>query len=107
MAATRHTNYSRTRNTRAMESAPNSAVETLNDDGLGEAPHRYVYTKSSSARIRIRTGPGLNFEHNGKYIGTQRKVEIVEIENGWGLLKAYSETRDGWICLEFLDQPAG
>lgn len=105
MATTRHTNY-RPRRNRAAETAPAQTNDVVSETIIGEGPRRYVYTKTSTAPIRIRKGPGLEFEHNGQYVSSQKKVEIVEIENGWGLLKSYAKTRDGWVCLEFLDKPA-
>lgn len=106
MAATRHTNYNRPRRdcTTTSRSVSESAA-TKADPQIGEAPKRYVYAKSNTTPIRIRKGPGFTYDHNGKYIGTQKKVEICEIDNAWGLLADYEETRDGWICLEFLDAP--
>lgn len=94
----RHTNYSRGRSARETDRSEETTT-------VGEPPKRYVYTKTDDTPIRIRKGPGLNFEHNGKYIDTQRKVSIVDVQNGFGLLQAYEATRDGWVCLEFLGEP--
>jgi hypothetical protein len=46
----------------------------------------------------------------GKIIKTMTEKElcsvytIVEEQNGWGLLKAYSENRNGWINLDFVEK---
>lgn len=90
----RHTNYGRGKAARETDQPEEKPV--------GEPPKRYVYAKTDNTPIRIRKGPGMNFEHNGKYIDTQKKVTIVDVQNGFGLLQAYEKTRDGWICLEFL-----
>lgn len=104
MANTRHTNYSRPRRGRTAEVATKD--ETSTEEGIGAPPKMHVFTKSASAPIRIRKGPGLQYEHTGEYLGTgPQKVRVCEIVDGWGLLKKYEETRDGWVCLEFLDKP--
>lgn len=87
--APRRTNYSKMR-------------KNPQEDGIGDPPKRYVYQKKDDRSVRIRVGPGLQFEHNGKFVGKQKKVEIVEIQNGWGLLAAYESTRDGWVCLKYV-----
>ena len=55
--------------------------------------------------LRIRKGPGTNYAKTGKY--TDKGVfTIVEVQQGegsdagWGLLKAYQKSRDGWIALD-------
>lgn len=48
--------------------------------------------------------------NEGKIIKTMTEKElssvytIVEEQNGWGLLKAYSENRNGWINLDFVEK---
>lgn len=91
-------NYSKPRD-RKRVSSDDKKEERL----IGEEPKRYVFEKKTESRIRIRKGPGSNFEHNGRFVDKQKKVEIVEIQGDWGLLKSYRDTRDGWICLTFLD----
>lgn len=103
MSNTRHTSYSRPRRGRTTQNQVESDATQETDAGIGEPPRRYMYKKSTSTPIRIRKGPGFEFEHNGKYIGSQKSVEVCEVDNGWGLLADYQETRDGWVCLEFLD----
>lgn len=94
---TKRVNYSKVRDKKrtATEKKPERTP-------IGEEPKRYVFEKKIECRIRIRKGPGDNFEHNGRYIDKQKRVEIVEIQGDWGLLKSYKDTRDGWICLTFL-----
>lgn len=48
--------------------------------------------------LNIRTSP--NGKKTGKYTGTGT-FTIVDVVNGWGLLKAYASSRNGWICLEY------
>lgn len=90
--APRHTNY---RNTKA-PSEPGA---------VGEEPKRYVFKKNDDTPVRIRKGPGVEYEHNGKYITNQKKIECVDVQNGWGLLKEYEKGRDGWVCLEYVGMP--
>ncbi len=50
--------------------------------------------------LNIRRGPGTDFPKTGKFTGVG-VFNIVEEKDGWGLLKAYQEKRDGWISLAF------
>ena len=50
--------------------------------------------------LNIRKGPGTAFPKTGKFTGVGI-FTIVEEKDGWGLLKAYAEKRDGWISLSF------
>ena len=56
--------------------------------------------------LRIRKGPGTNYDFIGSYtgIGTFTIVDVKPgsgSKGGWGLLKAYSDNRNGWISLDF------
>ena len=50
--------------------------------------------------LNIRKGPGTSFQKTGKFTGVGI-FTVVEEQDGWGLLKAYAEGRDGWISLAF------
>ena len=50
--------------------------------------------------LNIRRGPGKSYPKTGKFTGVG-VFSIVEEKDGWGLLKAYAEGRDGWISLAF------
>ena len=50
--------------------------------------------------LNIRKGPGKSYPKTGKFTGVGI-FTIVEEADGWGLLKAYQEKRDGWISLTF------
>ncbi len=50
--------------------------------------------------LNIRRGPGTSYSKTGKFTGVGI-FTIVEEKDGWGLLKAYAEKRDGWISLAF------
>ena len=50
--------------------------------------------------LNIRRGPGTSYPKTGKFTGVGI-FTIVEEKDGWGLLKAYQEKRDGWISLAF------
>ena len=50
--------------------------------------------------LNIRRGPGTGYAKTGKFTGVG-VFTIVEESDGWGLLKAYEEKRDGWISLAF------
>ena len=50
--------------------------------------------------LNIRRGPGTSYPKTGKFTGAGI-FTVVEEKDGWGLLKAYQEGRDGWISLAF------
>ena len=50
--------------------------------------------------LNIRRGPGKSYPKTGKFTGVGI-FTVVEEKDGWGLLKAYAEGRDGWISLAF------
>ena len=50
--------------------------------------------------LNIRRGPGTDFPKTGKFTGVG-VFTVVEEKDGWGLLKAYEEGRNGWISLAF------
>ena len=50
--------------------------------------------------LNIRRGPGKSYPKTGKFTGVG-VFSIVEEKDGWGLLKAYQEKRNGWISLAF------
>ena len=50
--------------------------------------------------LNIRRGPGTSYPKTGKFTGVG-VFNIVEEKDGWGLLKAYAEKRNGWISLAF------
>jgi len=50
--------------------------------------------------LNIRRGPGTSYPKTGKFTGVG-VFTVVEEKDGWGLLKAYQEKRDGWISLAF------
>ena len=50
--------------------------------------------------LNIRRGPGKSYPKTGKFTGVG-VFTVVEEKDGWGLLKAYEEGRNGWISLAF------
>ena len=54
----------------------------------------------SIPNLNIRRGPGTSYPKTGKFTGVGI-FTVVEEKDGWGLLKAYAEKRDGWISLAF------
>lgn len=50
--------------------------------------------------LNIRRGPGTDHAKTGRFTGVG-VFTVVEEADGWGLLKAYEEKRDGWISLAF------
>lgn len=53
--------------------------------------------------LRIRKGPGVQYEDTGKVTG-KGVFTIVETNDNWGLLKRYQATRDGWISLDYTER---
>lgn len=60
----------------------------------------YVVRITAKSGLNVRSGPGTSYTtvqtipYGGGYT-------IVEEQNGWGLLKAYSANRNGWIYLKY------
>lgn len=50
--------------------------------------------------LNIRKGPGVKYDKVGS-VGQGTVLTIVDEENGWGLLKAYADQRNGWINLSY------
>ncbi|MDC8005405.1 SH3 domain-containing protein [Aureisphaera galaxeae] len=77
------------------ESTSSSFFETINDfiNDLFDATG--VVTASS---LRVRSGPGLDFEVNGKSLPRGTKVEILELDNGW-----YRIGEKKWIFGDYVD----
>lgn len=99
---TKRVNYSKIRDQKRKE------AESVLEKTATEEPQKiYLYAKKNPSRIRIRKGPGTNFEHNGRYLDEVTRVELIEIQGDWGLLKSYKATRDGWVCLTYLEPIAG
>lgn len=59
--------------------------------------------------LNIRTGPGTNYKKTGMHTG-RGIFTIMEVRQGrgstkgWGLLKAFSDKKDGWISLDYAVQ---
>lgn len=52
--------------------------------------------------LNIRIGPGPTYDIVGVTgIGT---FTIIKQQGNWGLLRSYSETEDGWICLNYVER---
>ena len=62
----------------------------------------------SISNLNIRKGPGTNYGNIGKYTGKSVFTIVEEAEgkgaSKWGLLKSYSEHRDGWISLDYTEK---
>ena len=63
-------------------------------------PINYLVRITAQSGLNVRSGPGTNhgvvmaLDYGGGYT-------IVEEQNGWGLLKAYSQKKNGWISLKY------
>ncbi|WP_052447298.1 N-acetylmuramoyl-L-alanine amidase [Clostridium polynesiense] len=70
-----------------------------------EAKFKPYLVEVTINNLNIRTGPGTNYNTNGKYTG-KGAFTIIEEAKGtgaskWGLLKSYSDRKDGWISLDY------
>ena len=60
----------------------------------------YIVRITAQSGLNVRSGPGTNYgvvmaiAYGGAYT-------IVEEQNGWGLLKAYSQKKNGWVSLKY------
>lgn len=72
----------------------------FNSSGKLVYPIKEQRVKITASTLNVRKGAGANYAvvttvlKNGVYT-------IVEEQNGWGLLKSYKNTRDGWINLSY------
>lgn len=71
-----------------------------------ESSTRPFLFRVTTSRLRIRKGPGTNYMFTGNYtgVGTFTIVDVkqgIGSTKGWGLLKAYSKGKNGWISLDY------
>ena len=59
----------------------------------------YVKSRTSEIYIFYRKGPSTSYDSYG-YI-EPGVYTIVDEQDGWGLLKAYAQNRNGWIKLSY------
>lgn len=82
--------------------AENKEVIIESADDREETP-KEIKIRVDVENLRIRSGPGTNYDPIGKYTGIGQFI-ITEIQNGngssagWGKLK----TVDGWVCLDYV-----
>ena len=67
--------------------------------------HPYI-VRTTATILNVRQGPGTNYNIVGQIVGAGAFTIVEEqqgqgSENGWGLLKAYSKDRNGWIALDW------
>ena len=67
-----------------------------------EKPSFPYLVRITDTHLNYRKGPGKNYASRG-YIkpGT---YTIVDEKDGWGLLKAYSDFRNGWVMLKYTEK---
>lgn len=63
----------------------------------------YLVEITAKGSLNIRSGPGTGNAVVGSISGDALNgiYTIVEVDNGWGLLKAYAKYRNGWISLNY------
>lgn len=76
-------------------------------DKIPEKPAVIMEVKAQGPAVRIRTGPGANYPHNGRFVmdTIEKIVEVVPGEGstfGWGLLENHRVDRSGWVNLDFV-----
>ena len=82
-----------------------SILKTVMDEGKVQFMESLTFSAPYMVRVsipdlNIRRGPGTSYPKTGKFTGVGI-FTVVEESDGWGLLKAYAEKRDGWISLAF------
>lgn len=82
-----------------------SILKTVMDEGKVQFMESLTFSVPYMVRVsipdlNIRRGPGTSYPKTGKFTGVGI-FTVVEESDGWGLLKAYAEKRDGWISLAF------
>ena len=58
--------------------------------------------KISVSNLNIRKGPSTSYASHG-YTG-KGVFTIVDEQDGWGLLKAYADKRNGWVSLKYCEK---
>ena len=72
-------------------------------DGKQVFPFKKYAVRVTASALNIRKGPSTRYpvdqtiENGGIYT-------IVEEIDGWGLLKAYEKTRNGWVSLAYTER---
>lgn len=89
---------SRRRSGQTEESQEFTVEESVDDSPI--TTHRY--RKTVPSKIRIRKGPGLNFHHNGKFV-VNDEIDVVKVDNGFGLLSEYELGSNGWVSLDYFE----
>ena len=82
-----------------------SILKAVMDEGKVQFMESLTFSAPYMVRVsipdlNIRRGPGTSYPKTGKFTGVGI-FTVVEEKDGWGLLKAYAEGRDGWISLAF------
>ena len=68
----------------------------------GEGQFNPYLVQVSIDNLNFRRGPGTKYISNG-FIPAGIYT-IVDEQDGWGLLKAYAEKHNGWVCLEYTER---
>ena len=76
--------------------------EASSSSGSSVSTSSYMITVTASS-LNIRSGPGTNYPVVGS-IAKGGAYTIVSESNGWGLLKSYEQSRNGWICLDYTEK---
>lgn len=82
------------------KAACNDGYAVFDSTGNQVWPVNYIVRITAQSGLNVRSGPGTNYgvvmtlAYGGGYT-------IVEEQNGWGLLKAYSQKKNGWISLKY------
>lgn len=63
----------------------------------------YVVRITAKSGLNVRTGPGTGYSVV-RTLSNGGAYTIVAEENGWGLLKAYSSGRNGWVYLQYTER---
>ena len=85
----------------------NPGYSVFDEDGKriypeGEGEFTPYLVRVSIDHLNFRKGPGTKYISNGFIpVGI---YTIVDEKNGWGLLKAYAEKQNGWVCLNYVEK---
>ncbi len=75
------------------------ASSTASEENKTEHNKAGMFVRISIADLNIREKPDIHSRSHG-FTG-KGVFTIVEERDGWGLLKSYSEKKNGWIKLSF------
>lgn len=86
-----------------MDTFRSDVINQINAN-MDTIPKQTMEIRIEVSNLRIRTGPGTNYNSTGKYTG-KGNFNITEIQNGTGSKKGWGKLKsiNGWVCLDYVE----